>query len=168
MCDPVPRSIGVYKRVKKVIHTELTKGLDARGGSRAIGSAFTFGIFPIIGFSTPLNTLSAFVFRLNQPIVQAINWVLGPLKLLLIFPFLRFGEWLFRAEPFTLSLTEFSSIFFDDWLATTQEFAWTFVHVITGWLVLAPLIYLAVFSITRSVLANREVPLSADDSECCG
>lgn len=157
----------MFKKVKKVIHRELTKGLDLRSGSRAIASAFTFGIFPIIGFSTPLNTLSALVFKLNQPIVQAINWVLGPLKLLLIFPFLRFGEWLFSAEPFTLSLTEFSSIFFDDWIATTQEFAWTFVHVITGWLILAPLIYPAAYLVAKSFLAAREIEVAAEDSECC-
>ncbi|PXA05204.1 hypothetical protein DDZ13_04380 [Coraliomargarita sinensis] len=148
----------MFKKVKGVIHRELTNGLNLRRGSIAIASSFTLGIFPIIGFSTPLNTLSAFLFRLNQPIVQALNWVLGPLKWLLIIPFLRFGEWLFAAEPFMLSLSEFSKIFFDDWIATTREFAWTFIHVISGWLVLAPVIYLLVYYLSITVLSKRVSP----------
>jgi len=147
----------VLKKVKQVIRRELTNGLNLRDGSIAIASSFTLGIFPIIGFSTPLNTLTAFLFRLNQPIVQALNWVLGPLKWLLIIPFLRFGEWLFAAEPFLLGLTEFSKIFFADWIATTKEFAWTFVHVICGWLVLAPIIYLAVYFVAKGILSKRVV-----------
>jgi len=145
----------VFNKVKEVIRREFTQGLDLRGGSMAIATAFTLGIFPIIGFSTPLNTAAAFLFRLNQPIVQALNWVLGPLKWLLIIPFLRFGEWLFDADPFSLSLTEFSKIFFDDWLATTREFAWTFTHVICGWLVLVPMIYLFIYFTAKTILSRR-------------
>ena len=121
----------------------------------AIASSFTVGIFPILGFSTPLNTLAAIFVRLNQPIVQSMNWILGPLKLILIIPFLRLGEWLYAAEPFTLSLTEFSKIFFDDWIATTREFAWTFIHAISGWLVAAPLIYILIYIIAKEILSKR-------------
>ncbi len=108
-----------------------------------------------MGFSLPLNTLTALLLRLNQPIVQAVNWVVGPLKLLLIIPFLRFGEWLFAAEPFSLSLTEFSRIFFEDWVATTREFAWTFVHAIAGWVVAAPLLYALLYFAAKSILSRR-------------
>ena len=137
--------------MKQIIQRELTSGLSVRGGSMALATAFTFGIFPIIGFSTPLNTLAAAWLRLNQPIIQVVNWVMGPLKLLLIIPFLRLGEWLFAAEPFTLSLAEFSRIFFNDWWGTTQEFAWTFVHAISGWLVTAPGVYLLIYSLAYAV-----------------
>ena len=153
----------MYRKVKQVLHRELTNGLNLEDGSKAVATSFTFGIFPIIGFSTPLNTLAALTLRLNQPIVQAINWVLGPLKLLLIIPFLRLGEWVFRAEPFTLSLKEFSKIFFDDWLATTQEFAWTFVHAIAAWLVMVPLIYCVIYFLAKAVLSKRTL-LTASDS----
>ena len=117
-----------------------------------MATTVTIGVFPIIGFSTPINTLAALVFRLNQPVVQAFNWVLGPLKIALIFPFLRLGESLFRSEPFTLSLTEFSKRFFNDWQTTTSEFAWTFVHAIVGWLVCVPLIYLSLFYLSRPIV----------------
>lgn len=149
----------MFKKIKGVIRNQLTQGLSTSGCRAAIATAFTLGVFPIMGFSTPMNTAAAFCFRLNQPVVQAFNWVLGPLKIALIFPFLRFGEWLFQSEPFTLSLTEFSRRFFSDWTATTAEFAWTFVHAIVGWLVCAPLIYLLIYGASQPLV--RRIQLRA-------
>lgn len=99
-----------------------------------------------------MNTAAAVLFRLNQPVVQAFNWVLGPLKIALIFPFLRFGEWVFQADAFALSLTEFSKRFFNDWRSTTAEFGWTFVHAIVGWLIWAPLVYLMLYWLACSLV----------------
>jgi len=144
----------VLRKIKHAVRLQLRQGLSPAACSASIAASFTIGIFPIMGFSTLINTVVAFFFRLNQPVVQAFNWIVGPLKIALIFPFLRFGEWLFGAEPFSLSLTEFSKIFFEDWLATTREFAWTFVHAIAGWLVVAPVIFCICYWVARAVI-NR-------------
>ena len=133
----------------------MTQGLSRPACGRAIAAALTIGVFPILGCSTPMNTLNALVFRLNQPITQVFNWMVGPLKIALIFPFLRLGEWLFQAEPFTLSLAEFSERFFSDVNRTAAEFASSFVHAITGWLVCAPVIYLLLLAIAQGVLVRR-------------
>lgn len=101
-----------------------------------------------------MNTLSAARFRLNQPVVQVCNWIIGPVKIALIFPFLRLGEALFQAEPFRLSLVDFSQRFFSDVGATTAEFAWTFVHAITGWLACAPLIYFVIFKLSQVLVTK--------------
>lgn len=154
----------MFTKIKQIIRRELGNGLNVHAGSMAVATSFTIGVFPIIGFSTPLNTLAALSLRLNQPIIQVVNWITGPLKLILIIPFLRLGEWLFAAEPFSLSLTEFSRIFFADWWGTTQEFAWTFVHAICGWLVVAPVIYGIVFLLSK-VLLVRHLAASGKSAE---
>jgi len=156
----------VINKIRQVIQRELTSGLNAQGGALALATAFTIGIFPIMGFSTPLNTLAAVCLRLNQPIIQVINWVMGPLKLLLIIPFLRLGATLFAAEPFTLSLTQFSQIFFADWWGTTQEFAWTFVHAICGWLVVAPWLFGLMFGLGKRLLRRHLAASLPAGSDC--
>lgn len=143
------------RKVLQVVRKQLVQGLSARDCARAVAVSLTIGMFPIMGCSTPINTAAAAGLRLNQPIVQAFNWLCAPLKLALIFPFLRLGEWLFQAEPFTLSLVEFSEIFFADWLGTTQAFAWTFVHAICGWLVCAPLIYGLLYCLAKPIIEHR-------------
>ena len=101
-----------------------------------------------------MNTFSAAFFRLNQPVVQVCNWIIAPVKIALIFPFLRLGEWLFQAKPFRLSLAEFSTRFFSDIATTTVEFAWTFAHAIVGWLICAPLIYGVIFRTSKALVPN--------------
>ncbi len=149
------RSLLVFKRLKSVINGQLRQGLQPRACGQAIASSLTIGVFPIMGFSTVINTLSAARFRLNQPVVHVCNWIIGPVKIALIYPFLRLGEALFQAEPFKLSLVDFSQRFFSDIGATTAEFAWTFVHAITGWLICAPLIYLVIFQLSQ--VLNKQV-----------
>jgi hypothetical protein len=38
------------------------------------------------------------VLRLNMPVIQAANWVAMPLRVMLLIPFLRLGQWLFRGQ----------------------------------------------------------------------
>lgn len=148
------RSLLVFKKLKGVVTTQLTQGLRRRACCQAIAVSLTIGVFPIMGFSTLMNTFSAGILKLNQPVVQVCNWIVGPVKLALIFPFLRLGEWLFQAEPFRLSLTEFSERFFTDVAATSAEFAMTFVHAIAGWLVCIPVIYCAIFQVAQRLIAK--------------
>ena len=139
-------------RLKELLLGQLRQGLSPRDCSRAVATGLTIGVFPILGCSTLLNTLCAHRWRLNQPIVQSLNWICGPLKLALIFPFLRLGEWLFHAEPFSLSLSEFSRRFYADTAATLLEFGWTFVHALTGWLCCVPVIYLMLQVATMALI----------------
>lgn len=150
----------MFIRIKQHIRGQLSQGLSPRGCSRAVATALTVGVFPILGLSTLLNTACAQLWRLNQPIVQSVNWICGPLKIALIFPFLRLGEFLFQAEPFNLSLAEFSRRFYADSSATMMEFGWTFVHAATGWLCCVPAIYLAL-AYTMHAFVRRWEPTPA-------
>tara|TARA_B110000093_G_scaffold80751_1_gene87576 strand:+ start:2380 stop:2847 length:468 start_codon:yes stop_codon:yes gene_type:complete len=145
----------VFKKLNLVVVGQLKQGLGQQACCHAIAAALMIGLFPIMGFSTLMNTFIAAYFRLNQPVVQVCNWIIAPVKIALIFPFLRLGEWLFQANPFRLSLTEFSTRFFNDFATTTAEFAWTFAHAIAGWLICAPLIYGVIFRISKVLVPKR-------------
>ncbi|MCB1069670.1 MAG: hypothetical protein KDL31_04895 [Kiritimatiellae bacterium] len=73
------------------------------------------------------------------------------MKPLLILPFLRIGERLFQATPMPISLVELTRHFGEAPLATLQEFSWSFVHAITGWLVVSPLLLALIFSILLAI-----------------
>lgn len=145
----------MFKKLNLVVVRQLKQGLGQQACCHAIAASLVIGLFPIMGFSTLMNTFSAAFFRLNQPVVQVCNWIIAPVKIALIFPFLRLGEWLFQAKPFRLSLVDFSARFFSDVAATTVEFAWTFAHAIVGWLICAPLIYCMIFRVSKTLVPNR-------------
>jgi uncharacterized protein (DUF2062 family) len=141
-------------RAKQLLLAQLRQGLSPRDCSRAVATGLTIGVFPILGCSTLLNTVCAHQWRLNQAIVQSLNWICAPLKLALIFPFLRLGEFLFQAESFNLSLAELSRRFYADSAATLVEFGWSFMHALTGWLCCIPALYLLLYVATMALIRN--------------
>ena len=150
----------------KVIRAQLVQGISQRDCAQAIALAITIGLFPIIGFSTLIITAIVYFRRLNQPIAQLFNWICGPIKLALIIPFIRVGEYLIGADRFVLNLGELSRQFYENSWATLSEFAWTFLHAIVGWLFCAPIIYLVVYTVSKSVIfrLRHEVTHKTDNS----
>jgi len=154
---------GFLQRTKDLALRVLREGLTPKRFAATTAAGAVIALHPIYGLSTAACALVAQTFRLNHPWIQAVNYALTPVKIALIFPFLRFGEWLFRADPFTLSLSDLSAQFSAAPLLTLQTFAWTFVHAAVGWLVWVPiiggLVYLATLWLVesrgpRSLLAN--------------
>src|SRR5215831_12633008 len=84
-------------RVLAPILEQLTQGLSADTIALTIAVGVCIAIIPIIGVTTVLSFVAAWALRLNQPIIQAINWTSYPLQLLLIVPFIRLGERIFHA-----------------------------------------------------------------------
>jgi hypothetical protein len=55
------------------------------------------GICPLIGIPTVLGGLAAVVLRVNFPALQLVNYLVYPLQILLMWPFMRLGRYLFGA-----------------------------------------------------------------------
>ncbi len=79
--------------------TQLRQGISPRELSLSLALGTGFGIYPLLGASTPLCLVAGLWLRLNQPVIQLVNYLVYPLQLLLLIPFLRAGEWLWRAPP---------------------------------------------------------------------
>jgi len=145
----------VWKRTKEVLRNQLRQGLTVRQASLAVAIGLLGGIFPILGCSSVATIGLAASLRLNQPIALAFNFIAFPVKVLMIVPFLRFGEWLFRAEPLPFDIVAFTAEWMAAPMATTQSFAMSFVHVLGGWVVAAPfllgLVYLLALPPIRRV-----------------
>ena len=56
-------------------------------------------VSPELGIPTLICAVLALALRLNLPAIQAANYAVMPLQLLLIVPFVRLGEWLMPSNP---------------------------------------------------------------------
>lgn len=57
----------------------------------------------MLGSTTLLCAAAALIFGLNLPAIQLVNYLVYPIQLLLLMPFIRIGEKLFRAAPVPFS-----------------------------------------------------------------
>jgi hypothetical protein len=101
----------------------------------AVGLAL--GVFPLQGATTTLCILIAFVFRLNQPAMQLVNYLAYPLQLALLVPFIRMGERLFGTLPMPLSLSAVVQGLKTDPFGTLAFFWLQVWHACVVWMLLA-------------------------------
>jgi len=83
--------------IKRSAVVWLQKGISPRRLALTLALGFAIGCIPVVGIPMAL--------RLNQPAIQAANYVAMPLQLILIVPFVRMGGWLFAAEDSRQALT---------------------------------------------------------------
>jgi uncharacterized protein (DUF2062 family) len=97
------------------------------------------GVFPVLGTTTALCALVAFVWRLNLPAIQIVNYFVYPLQIALILPFFRAGEKLFGAPHLPLSASQIvAAVHASFWGAA--RFLWTTIwHAAVAWCLVAPL-----------------------------
>jgi len=82
----------------------LRLGLTPRKLAFTIALGVALGVTPVLGSTALLCTIAAIAFRLNLAAIQLVNWLVYPLQLALLIPFLRMGAWMFGIQPTELSV----------------------------------------------------------------
>ena len=153
-------------KIADPIVEQLTQGLSPEKIALTVAVGLTIAVNPIVGTTTILCFVAAWALRLNQPIIQAINWSSYALQLLLIFPFIRLGEWIFRAPPETRPLGELVAMARSNLLGTISMLGATLGHAVVAWLLVAPFLAAAIYFGTRPLfraLARRIPPARGKD-----
>lgn len=99
------------RRLQKLILKFIQQGLHPGKASLAVATGLTMGIFPILGPVSLFCLLLCGITRLNAPIVLGGVYAMTLIQPVLIIPFLRFGEYIFWADPMPISLVELTRRF---------------------------------------------------------
>ena len=126
------------ERVAALIVAQFTQGFTPQKISLTVTLGLTLGVFPIFGATTTLCALAGFWLKLNQPVIQLVNYLVSPLQLALILVFVRIGEWIMRAPRVSFSIPELFRKFHESPANFFREFSLTGLHGIIAWLVSAP------------------------------
>jgi uncharacterized protein (DUF2062 family) len=72
----------------------LRQGISPPRLALTLALGFAIGCFPVVGIPTAACAVLALALRLNLPAIQAANYAVMPLQVVLIVPFVRLGGWL--------------------------------------------------------------------------
>jgi uncharacterized protein (DUF2062 family) len=145
------------RRVVLPILAQLKQGItpDKIAATLALGTACS--LFPFLGFTTLLNVGAGLALRLNHPILQTINQLLGPVQLVLILVYVRLGETIWRATGDRFTVREMLSTFRDASFGEfLQRFGWAGAHALTAWMLTTPLLVGAVYFGLRPLLRRAQ------------
>jgi uncharacterized protein (DUF2062 family) len=125
----------------------LRQGVAPRSLALATALGAGIGIFPVLGVSTVALTALALPLRLNLPAIQLVNYLVSPLQLLLIIPFLRVGESLLRAPRLPMTLDQGLSLLNQGLLPAIKLLSGAIVHAAVGWFAIMPFVILVLYRI---------------------
>ena len=140
------------RRIVDPIVSQLRQGITPEKVALTIALGMVLGVFPILGSTMLLCALAAVLLRLNQPIIQLVNYAAYPIQLLLIIPIYRAGETLFQREHVPLSIPLIFDRFRADFRQFLLDFGLIAVHGIIVWCLLAPIATLLIYYATRPAL----------------
>ncbi len=155
---PAVQSSFWRRRVISPIIAQLRQGTTPEKIALTIALGGTLGIFPILGTTTLLCGLAAATLRLNQPIIQLVNYFAYPLQLALIIPIYRLGETVFRKPHVPLSIPLLFERFQADFVQFLKDFGIIAVQGIAVWCLIAPIAAALVYYTVRPplrILARR-------------
>ncbi|MFT5122586.1 MAG: hypothetical protein ACI9TH_000298 [Kiritimatiellia bacterium] len=144
----------MFRKLKELALKLLKDGLSPGKIALGIAVGIAIGNFPLYGPSTIMCLLAIALFRLNTPLVLAGHYSMTFVKPFLILPFLRIGEFVFRAEPLPLDLVALTRQFKADAWGTLQEFGWSFLHAVVGWCVMLPLMVGGIYLVVKPMVVK--------------
>lgn len=96
----------LYRNILGPLLALLRQGVSPDRLALCVAIGIVVGNIPILGISTILCAVIALAFRLNLAAIQIVQAAMAPTQLLLIIPFVRLGEWVLRAPPQSVSVSD--------------------------------------------------------------
>lgn len=153
----------LHRRLGIPLLALLRQGVTPGKLALSVSLGVAIGLIPVLGVSTALCALAALCLRLNMPAIQIVNYLLTPLQLLLIIPLLRFGELLASAPGFPVTLESGLALLSHGVIHAVRILATAIVHAALGWIVLAPLLTLALYYTLKPVF-HRFSPAQSQEA----
>ena len=130
----------------------LTQGISVKeiGLSLAVGAVL--GIFPSLGWTSLLCLFAAMGFGLNLTALQTANFAAYPLQLLLLIPFYRLGEIVFRTGKSSWTLPQIVALIHTS-IPKAIGILWVVtIHAIAVWALLAVPLIVFLYLLVKPIL----------------
>jgi hypothetical protein len=150
------RPVGLMRIISRRLKDILSSGLTPRKllATLCIGGAL--GLLPVVWGTTILCAVAAYVFRLNQVVLQSVNYLLYPLQLVLIIPYCRLGARLFPwGPPFPAEIVTYV---LHGQGGTIKLFAWATLKAVAAWLLTAPPLALVLYQLFSMMIGRKLSP----------
>ena len=109
--------------------------------SNKLALSFTIGIiagsFPVIGLTSVVSLIFLVLLKQNFTIVQAMNWVVAPIQLLMIIPFMRLGAIVLFKDNLSITLGNIIKAFEPGLWEGLKTVGLLHVYAALGWTIIA-------------------------------
>lgn len=131
--------------LKDKITALFKQGLSPIHLSQSIIVSGALSIIPILGVTTFILTALSIKKKLNLPIMMAISYLMWPIQILLIIPFIRVGESIFSVPFSHHTAEEIINSFQNSFLQTLSHLSFELLCGLGGWLLTAVPVFIIAY-----------------------
>lgn len=141
------------RRILGPILEQLRQGISPDQIALTLALGLVLGVFPILGATTLLCAGAAFWLRLNQPVIQLVNYLAYPVQIALLIPYYRAGETLFGQPHVPIfSVPDLIARFQADPGQLFVDYGMVGVYGVVAWVLTAPLLAALLYYALRPAL----------------
>jgi uncharacterized protein (DUF2062 family) len=144
----------VKTKILNVIKALFKEGMSLKKISLSIALGAVLGIFPVLGATTLLCTVAAFVLRLNLPSIQVVNYLVYPLQLVLLAPFYAAGSWLFNDGSLHMIEGNIIDLLKNDFWASIVSLWDLTLYAVVVWLIISPFVVLLLYGLLMPLVRS--------------
>ena len=142
----------VRRRVVEPFIDLLKQGITPEKIALSVALGVTIGVFPVLGSTTILCGLAAWALKLNIPAMQLVNYLVYPLQLALLIPFLQIGSRLFGSGQMNLTLAQVSELIRSDVWRALAVLGVATLQGILLWMIVSPVAAAGIYFVLMPVL----------------
>ena len=141
-------------KIREKLIEQLRQGVSAEALSLALVLGLMLGTIPILGSTTLLCAGAAIFLRLNQPLIQLINYFVYPLQLLLYVPLLMQGARMLDPALATLTLAAIFDMFRVNLWQAIQSLFWANLGAVLIWGAVAVPLGMLLYAVLLRLMRN--------------
>ncbi len=138
----------------------LTQGATPKALAASSTVGLLLGVFPVLGVTTLMMGAISVRWRLNLPLMLGLSYLIYPLQIGLLIPFVRVGEWVAGAEPAQFSLDAMGQAFEANFMGALIDLGAANLLAVLGWCLLclpiAALVYFGLVPTYRFLLQRYQ------------
>ncbi|MBU2527354.1 MAG: DUF2062 domain-containing protein [Bacteroidetes bacterium] len=155
----------MFKKFIQKIKKLLKQGMSSKTLAVSLSFGLVFSLIPLPWASTLLISFIGLRLRWNIPLLLLLSYVVFPLQLFLLIPFINFGRWMTGLGTFDLTVEHLSMILESGWLFFIRALGLQLVFALFGWLVVSVPTFLASWLLLRRLLKKWPDNMKMDSGE---
>lgn len=155
----------IRRKFNTLIKKIFVQGVSPRKLALTISLGIFIGTVPLLWGSTLICAVLAVLFRLNQPGIQAANYLAYPVQLALIIPFYRMGAGIFPWGP-SVSLDIFSKGTKSEWIGNFIPIVASTLKALAAWFIIALPLAVVLYYILWTIFAKMPKFNNASGNDC--
>ena len=145
-----------FYKVKDKTAALLKQGLTTKELSQSIIVSGLISTIPILGVSTFMITTVSLKQKLNLPVMISLSYLLWPVQILLIIPFIRVGEFIFSVPRNHHTVEEIISSFQSSFFKTLSQLSFELLCGLGGWFLTAVPIAVGIYWMSLLILKEKQ------------